>query len=351
MAFLTPFGALSVLACLLVLGPWWLGLRRSAGVARTLGLQPPSRPRLVQMGAASAAIALLGLAAAQPVLTHTSHPRERVGVQALFVLDTSRSMAASASATSPTRLDRAVAAAATLRAAIPTVPAGIATFTDRVLPDLLPVTDAASFDAVAQRTVGIEKPPPADSGVRATSFAALDDIATGNYFAPKTTRKVVVLLTDGESNPVDAGGIAQSLRGFRVVPVRIGRAGEAVYDADGKPEAAYRPDPAGRIVFDELARALDTHVYDEAGAAGALRAAAGNGATAPSQSATTTRTPLAPWLAALALLLLLVALVPWSAPERGLQWLFRGEGKTFDRSTAARGRRVARLGSDARQRA
>src|SRR4051794_23167839 len=167
MAFLTAFGALTALACLLVPAAWWLGTRRSIGVARTVGLQPRSRPRLVQVTAATTAIALLGLAAAQPVLRHTSHPRERVGVQALFVLDTSRSMAASATSTSPTRLDRAVAAATKLRAAIPTVSAGIATFTDRVLPDLLPVTGAASFDAVAQRTVGIEKPPPADSGVRA----------------------------------------------------------------------------------------------------------------------------------------------------------------------------------------
>jgi hypothetical protein len=352
MSLLTPFGALAALAGLLVLGAWWLGRRRSAAVARTLGLQPPARPRLLQIVAATAAVALLGLAAAQPVLTHTTHPRERVGVQALFVLDTSRSMAASATATSPTRLDRAVAAATKLRAAIPTVPSGIATFTDRVLPDLLPVADAASFDAVAQRTVGIEKPPPADTGVRATSFAALGDIATGNFFAPKTTRPLVVLLTDGESNPADTAGIAQSLHGFRVVPVRISGAGESVYDADGKPEAAYRPDPAGRVVLDELAKALGTRVYDEAGAPAALRAAAGSGPTAAAQAASTTRTPLAPYLAALAVLLLLVAIAPLSVLERGLQWNVRGEGKAPTGGLdPARGRRIAGLGGDARQRA
>ena len=33
--------------------------------------------------------------------------------------------------------------------------------------------------------------------------AALADIASGNYFEPAATRRIVVLLTDGESNPVD----------------------------------------------------------------------------------------------------------------------------------------------------
>ena len=351
MSLLTAFGALTALACRLVGAAWAAGRRRTSAVALALGLRPPARPRLVQIAAATAAIALLGLAAAQPVLTHTSHPRERVGVQALFVLDTSRSMAASRTATSPTRLDRAVAAAQKLRAAIPAVPSGIATFTDRVLPDLLPVADAASFDAVAQRSIAIEQPPPADSGVRATSLTALGDIETGNYFGPETTRRVVVLLTDGESNPVDTSGLAQSLHGLRVVPVRISGTGESVFDANGKPEAAYRPDPAGRVVFDEFAKALGTHVYDEAGAATALRAAAGSGPTAPARVASTTRTPLAPYLAALAILVLLLAIVPRSAVERGLQWTLRGEGETFHRSDRARGRRRARLGGDAQQRA
>ena len=351
MSLLSALGALTALACLLVVAAWVAGRRRATAVALALGLRLPARPRLVEIVAAAAAIALLGLAVAQPVLTHTTHPRERTGVQALFVLDTSRSMAASRTASSPTRLDRAVVAATKLRAAIPTVPSGIATFTDRVLPDLLPVADAASFDAVAQRSIGIEEPPPADSGVRATSFGALRDIATGNYFGPGTTRKIVVLLTDGESNPVDTAGLAQSLQGVRIVPVRISGSGESVFDADGKPEAAYRPDPAGQVVFDELAKALGTRVYDAAGAAAAIRAAAGNGPTAPAQAATTTRTPLAPYLAVIAILLLMLAVVSWSAVRRGLQWTLPGEGKIFHRTDRARGRRAARLGRNAQQRA
>ena len=59
--------------------------------------------------------------------------------RSLFVLDVSRSMAASATSDSPTRLDRAVDAPPSGCASpIPGVSAGVATLTDRVLPDLLP---------------------------------------------------------------------------------------------------------------------------------------------------------------------------------------------------------------------
>ena len=60
-------------------------------------------------------------------------------------------MAAALTPRAPTRLDRAVSAAAALRASIPNVEAGIATLTDRVLPDLLPVADRPSFDATLAR--------------------------------------------------------------------------------------------------------------------------------------------------------------------------------------------------------
>ena len=151
MTFLTPLGALAALAALLPLGAAVHGRTRVTAVARRLGLDPPRRWSLgARTAAAAAAIALLGLAAAQPALTDQTLVRERTDVAALFVLDTSRSMAASLTPTSPTRLARAITAAVQLRAAIPEVPAGVATFTDRVLPDLLPVADVAGFDAVVR---------------------------------------------------------------------------------------------------------------------------------------------------------------------------------------------------------
>jgi hypothetical protein len=242
----------------------------------------------------------------------------RSDVQALFVLDTSRSMAASSSPAGPTRLDRAVEAAVKLRAAIPQVDSGVLTLTDRVLPDLLPVADVQGFDGVVRRAVRIESPPPRASSVRATSFGALADIASGNAFAPAAVRRIVVLLTDGESNPVDSGDLAARLapgRGYRFVAVRFWRSDESVYDGESKVEAGYRPDPSSEATLRELAASLGGRSFDEgqAGAAAAyLRGVAGSGPTVRAAGVDRSRVPLAPYAALLGLVALLVALGPSS---------------------------------------
>jgi hypothetical protein len=312
MTFLTPLAALVAFAALLPVAAWVTGRRRADAVGRSLALPPPKGRGAIRASAGGGAIVVLALAAAQPALTHTTRVRERTDAQALFVLDTSRSMAASSTPRSATRLDRAVAAAVRLRAAIPDLPSGVATLTDRVLPDLLPVADQSSFDLVARRGVAIESPPPAGSDVRATSFDALSDVASGNYFIPKATRRLVVLLTDGESNPVSTGELARSLgKGYRFVAVRLWASGESVYDRNGKAESAYRPDPQGKAVLSGLADALGGRAFDESqlgAAASYLRRAAGSGPTAATATSTPTQTPLAPYLAGVALVLLAVAL-------------------------------------------
>jgi hypothetical protein len=316
MTFLTPLAALAALAALVPLGAWAAGRRRADLVRRSLDLPPPRGRGAARALTGAAAVALLGLAAGQPVLTHTARVRERTDAETLFVFDTSRSMAASATAEAPTRLDRAVAAALRLRAAIPDVPSGVATLTDRVLPALLPVADRTSFDLVARRGVAIESPPPAGTDVRATSFTALKDVAAGGYFKSQTTHKLVVLLTDGESNPVDTGELARSLgpdRGYRFTAVRLWGDDESVYKRDGTPETAYRPDPTGRIALDGLAAALDGRSFEADrldDAASYLQSAAGTGPTRSTSTASPTRTPLAPYLASLAVLLILVAVTP-----------------------------------------
>lgn len=314
MTFLTPLAGLVALAALLVAAAAVLGRARAAAAGRALGLPPPRRTAgLLRPALAAGAIGLFGLAAAQPALTHTSPHRVRMGVQALFVVDTSRSMAASASPTSPTRLDRARAAAERLRAAIPDVAAGIATLTDRALPDLLPVPDAAAFDAVLGRAVAIESPPPRQTSVRATTYGALANIASGDYFAPAVTRKIVVLLTDGESNPVDPGGIAHALsekRGYRLLAVRFWHSDEAVYDS-GRPENAYRPDPTGRALLTAVAEAAGGRAFEEGRLGAASRylvGVAGHGPTRTALGTEQTRTSLAPYVAIAALLLLAASL-------------------------------------------
>jgi von Willebrand factor type A domain len=318
MTFLTPLAALVGLAAGLPLAAALLGRVRVDVVRRTLGLEAASvRAGLLRPALGAAGIVLLGLAAAQPVLEHRSSQRVRKDVQALFVLDTSRSMAASATATSPTRLDRAIGAAVRLRSSIPEVPSGVATLTDRVLPDLLPVAGTDSFDAVVRRAVAIESPPPQDSSVRATAYDKLAQIASGNYFDPKASRKIVVLLTDGESNAIDAGQIARDLptaKGYRFVSVRFWSGRESVFDAKGKPEADYRPDPSGGALLAGLAAATGGKAFSESrlgGASSTLVRDAGSGPTTVAAGETQSRFALAPFLAAAAILLLLAAVLPF----------------------------------------
>jgi hypothetical protein len=325
MAWLTPICAFVAAAALAPLAGALAGRVRAGAVRTLLGLPAPPRRRAWRLAATTLAFGLLGLAAAQPALTHESKTRVRSDVAALFVVDTSRSMAASATPTSPTRLDRAVVAAVRLRAALADVPSGVATLTDRALPDLLPVADAAGFDGVVERAVAIESPPPRSSDVRATTYAALEDIPAGNYFDPRVARRVVVLLTDGESNPVDPAEIARGLgvaRGYRIVALRFWNARESVYGANGKPEPGYRPDPSGRAILDGLAEAAGGRAFEErdvASAAAYLRQVVGSGHTTKSAASTRSREPLAPFVALPALLLLLLALIPFPARRTGIQ--------------------------------
>jgi hypothetical protein len=274
-----------------------------------------------RIAVATAAIGLLGLAAAQPVLSNQAVVRVRSDVAVLFVLDTSRSMAASLTAGSPTRLSRAEQAAARLRATIPGIPAGVATLTDRVLPDLLPVSDTAGFDLVVKRGVAIEDPPPVTQGVNATSYAALDDIATGNYFMARVKRRVIVLLTDGETNPFDPDRLAHQLStqaGYRFLAIRFWNRNEAVFDADGQREPSYRPDPTGRLLLGQLAAALGGRSFEESqidSAASYLGQVIGHG-SAPRARGVPGQRPLAPYVAGLAVLFLLIASTPAGALRR-----------------------------------
>jgi von Willebrand factor type A domain len=322
MSFLTPLAALAALAALLPLSAAAYSRGRAAAVARRLGLDPPPRWWLGRrIAVAAIAVVLLGLAATQPVLSDQTVVRTRSDVAVLFVLDTSRSMAASLTPTSPTRLARAKQAAARLRAAIPDVPAGVATLTDRVLPDLLPVPDGAGFDAVVERGVAIEDPPPVTQATNATSYAALDNIATGNYFTKRTTRRVIVLLTDGESNAFDPDQLAHKLSpqaGYRFLAIRFWNQDEAVFDADGQREPSYHPDPTGRVLLAQLAAALGGRSFEESqsnAAAAYLRQIVGRGSVGrargvPGQLA------LAPYVAGLAILLLLIGVVPAGVVRR-----------------------------------
>ena len=63
------------------------------------------------------------------------------------------------------------------------VPSGVATMTDRVLPNIFPTGDEQLFTAALAETVGVERPPPKGFEDRATTFAALDTLAGDNFFS------------------------------------------------------------------------------------------------------------------------------------------------------------------------
>jgi hypothetical protein len=277
LTFLTPLAALVGVAVLVPLAAVAGRERRAARLRRALGLDAP--PRLARLARAVAVVALVGLlsaAAAQPALRDHRPVVSRRDAQAFFVVDISRSMLAARGAQQPTRFTRAIAVAERLRAQLADVPSGIATMTDRVLPNLFPTSDAADFEQVAERSLAVDRPPPASVHSRSTSFGMLNDLVTGNYFGAAARHRLVVLLTDGESNDFDAGWIARSLRGVRIdlIVVRFWHPDERIYTKRGAIETGYRPDAAAAAWGDRVARAVSgVPSFGEGDVSGAARAA------------------------------------------------------------------------------
>jgi VWA domain-containing protein len=226
--FLTPRAALLAPMAIVPLAAFVVASRRVERVRRILRLPPPpasrGRERVLLL---AAIVLLLVVAAMQPVVRTRTGLRARTDAQVFIVLDTSRSMAATPKPGAPSRLDEAKRVALTLGARLHGVPLGVATFTDRVLPDLFPTSDTGAYDSAVE-AVGIESPPPRDTNTVATTFDALSQTGTEGFFAPSAQRRAVVLVTDGESRPFDPATIADTLRSRHIAlsVVRVGGAGD-----------------------------------------------------------------------------------------------------------------------------
>lgn len=307
-AFLTPSAALLAAGALLPLVAVLVAWRRGARVRARLGLAQPRRRRLAPpLLAVAIAGVLLGLAAAQPVLERTAARRIRTDAEVFVVLDISRSMLARENVNSPTRFVRAKDAALRLRAALPGVPIGLASLTDRLLPHVFPTADEDVFAAALAESIAIERPPPRLSFVtRATSFDALGSLIGRGFFAPTAGRRVAIVLTDGESDPVSVQRLSRRFArppALRPIFVQFWDGGERVYSR-GVPEPEYRPDPSAAAVLEGLAVATGGAVFgeDELGAAAERsRSLLGSG---PTRVEGVRRNPLAlaPFLAVGALL-------------------------------------------------
>lgn len=259
-SFLTPRAAYLAVLAVLPLAALALATLRVEHARRVLRL--PSAPRLGRGRRAvllTLFVLLLVVAAMQPVVRTTTSLRARTDAEVFVVLDTSRSMVAAPSPGGKTRLAAAKRLALALALRLHGIPLGVATFTDRVLPDVFPTSDRRVFDSTVE-AVRIEDPPPRDSNTVATSFDALAGLATEGFFSPSAHRRAVVVLTDGESRPFDPAQLAATLRehGVQLAVARVGGAADRVWRADGTPEANFRPDPSlGRVSVARLAAAVD----------------------------------------------------------------------------------------------
>jgi hypothetical protein len=308
LVFLTPVAAVIAVAVLLPLAAFFVAEQRVATVRRVLTLQPPRGgvdiPVLAALGAV---VLLLALVAAQPAVSSSKTQRVRTDAEVVFVLDISQSMAASGRAGGATRLERASSAAIRLRSALASVPSGVATLTDRVLPNLLPAPDPATFDATVRQTLAINQPPPREQAVRATTFGALAEVPGTGYFSPSAKHRVIVLLTDGESAPFDPGAITRGLAAkprTQLLAVQFWQKDEAIYAASGLPNPNYRPDPTSKTQLAQLAASTHGRVFTEGNLGRAAAALHGMLDGGPTRSVGRTRTvrPLAPYIALAALL-------------------------------------------------
>ena len=336
LVFLTPAGALVGLSAALPLAAVAIAARRERRGREGLGLPTPPRvSRVPRVAALLCVVALMAVAAAQPALKSTTRLRVRTDAQAFFVIDNSRSMLAAARPGSPTRLARAKAAAMRLRNALADVPSGVGTMTDRVLPNLLPTSDPGVFAATVRQAIQIEEPPPTITDVVATSLGSIGAVATQNYFSPSARKRLLVVLTDGESRPFDARQVARELAtrpGVALVLVDLEHPGEAVY-VGGQPETGYREDPASHQTLASLAAATGGTLVSDGSLGSAVSAARrylGSGPAVAAARTTRVRT-LAPFVILIALAPLLFLL--WAGLVRSLRTLLHAGGRVASSSS------------------
>ncbi len=277
LTLLTPVGALLGIGVLVPLAALVIVRRRARLVRGAIGLAEPARRGIVvALASLLAAGVLLGLAATQPILEQTRTLEVRTDAEAFVVIDVSRSMLAQPSLGSPTRIVRAKLAASELRASLGDVPVGVASLTDRVLPHLFPSFDADVFEATLDRAIGIERPPPGGRfRTKATKLDALASVRTLHFFSPKAKHRLLFVLTDGETVPVNRARLAaQLLRepGIDTVFVQFWREGERVFTRQVA-EPQYVPDPAARTLLDGVAAAINGSVLSEGSVGSASRKA------------------------------------------------------------------------------
>lgn len=282
LTFLTPLGALLLVTALAPLAVLQARENRLRRLRAALGLEePPRRSRLTPVAALAGVCGLAALAAAQPVVATSREQRERTDAQVFVVLDTSRSMLASEEPGATTRFDRARDLARELANRLPEVPVGIASMTDGLLPHLFPTTDRRVFHETLDKTMRVEAVPASNFystyyASRATSLDALVAAPTLSYFPPAAKKRVLIVLTDGETRPLEQDLAGAFRRGPRIgtVFVHVWAADERIY-LSGVAEFGYKSDPKSGDALARVASLVKGRVLSE-DASGTLHAAVVN---------------------------------------------------------------------------
>jgi hypothetical protein len=280
---LSPLGGLLVLGVLLPLAAFAFIERRADRLRALLGLERPElNARLPIVGCLVAVPVLLAVALAQPVVRYTGAHQVRTDAEAFYIFDVTRSMAAAPSRGAPRRFDRAIDVAERVHQRLASIPSGVATLTDRVVPSVFPTGNDEVFTAALEDALAIGQPPPRGYERTGTLFAALDTLASGTFYSPTARRRVAIVLTDGESRPFDVRDLRQTLAAgprVRFTIVRVGSSHDRVW-LDKTPDPNFKADPSSQRRTEDLARATGGEVFspnDTDGIVKSVRDAVGSG--------------------------------------------------------------------------
>ena len=228
--------------------------RVQAAAARVAGARPravPGRRALRAAALPAVACLMLGIAVAQPAITTTTERSARTSSEVVFVTDVSRSMTAASAARSahparPGAVDRRGAPRVRARRA------GRAQRPHRPRPALrLPDARRAASPRRSRGSVQAESPPPQAVSDVATSFEPLSSLSRDGFYKPGTEHRTCVLVTDGETRTATSRGAAAASSWSS----GSGSAADRIYAANGKVDAAYRPESTAASTVDRLARA------------------------------------------------------------------------------------------------
>lgn len=300
LTFLTPLDALFVLAAAVPLAALWLAQARMERIRRLFSLTTPRRRELGGVIAGLALLpALMGVAAAQPVVVRHHLLRQRLDVQAFFVFDTSTSMSARSTRGAATRLALSIREAERVIPKLGDIPVGVASMTDRILPEVMPTPNRAVIRRVLAQSVGINRPPPSQRyRGRATTFAALFPISRTNLYSPGVRHRILVIFTDGEFVPIHSEVGYELARAMTIHPlfVRVSSPTDRIY-VHGRVDPRYTPDSTSARALSRFAAAARGRVFtadDLHALAQTIRDQAGS---APVSTSITgyARIALAPW--------------------------------------------------------